>query len=212
MLFHSNAQTNFSQWNIFSELKRFFLQKYAKIIREKRLTRARRLKNCRNKSGETSGAADSSTETDDVAGCEEKQPPDVENSDMKKEEKDDMREEESLLKLLESDDIPDIINDTELQMKLEQACEDSELQEKLVKNSDLLTSLHREQNTRLSQAPPSTEPVLWDVGSTENNLAAKVRDNLTYMISGHAEPREVVSQVSVRGAMSSALVDEVGKL
>ena len=128
------------------------------------------------------------------------------------------REEESLLKLLESDDIPDIINDPELQMKLESACDDSELQEKLDRTSDLLTSLHQEQNSRLSQGPGVSgdggelQRVLWEVGSNEEDLATKVRDNLTEMVSGHANPRDVVSQESVRDAMSSDLLDQVGKL
>lgn len=188
-------------------------QKYAKIIREKRLMRARRLGNSMklaSQSAASASAESSATETESSEtgpSSEEKQ---FEKS--KQDTESIIKEEESLLKLLESDEIPDILNSPELQTKLEQACEDPELQEKLEKTSGLLAELHQEQTARLSQPPVSTGPTVWEVGATENSLAGKVRDNLTDMISGHVPPRNVVGEGVVRQAISSDIVDQVANL
>ena len=103
---------------------------------------------------------------------------------------------------------PDILNDPALQGRLEQVCEDKELQTKLDKTSDLLTELHQQQHTRLSQPPSGPTP--WEVGTTEQELADKVQENLSDMISGHVPgPARVVSQEAVRDVIGSELVDQV---
>ena len=180
-------------------------QKYAKIIREKRLLRARRLgQKIPSQSAASVSAESSATET------EISEPGTAAETELPKHEPEDLiKEEESLLKLLESDDIPDIINDPVLQSKLEQACEDPELQEKLEKTSGLLAELHQEQSARLSKPPVSSTPATWEVGAEESTLAERVRENLTDMISGHVPPRDVVGEAAVRGAMSSDIVDQV---
>ena len=180
-------------------------QKYAKIIREKRLLRARRLgQKIPSQSAASVSAESSATET------EISEPGTAAETELPKHEPEDLiKEEESLLKLLESDDIPDIINDPVLQSKLEQACEDPELQEKLEKTSGLLAELHQEQAARLSKPPVSSTPATWEVGAEESTLAERVRENLTDMISGHVPPRDVVGEAAVRGAMSSDIVDQV---
>ena len=188
-------------------------QKYAKIIREKRLMRARRLGNSMKIASQSAASASTEslapeTESGDAGmSAEDKLP---EQSKLVSEEA--LKQEESLLKLLESDDIPDIINDPDLQDKLEQTCQDPELQEKLEKTSDLLAELHQEQTARLSKPPVPSSPAVWEVGATENSLAERVRDNLTDMISGHVPPRDVVGEGAARQAISSDLVDQITKL
>ncbi|KAL5251436.1 hypothetical protein ACHWQZ_G016965 [Mnemiopsis leidyi] len=185
-------------------------QKYAKIIREKRLMRARRLgtsmksasQSATSASGESSAAE---TEPGDSGTVQE----DKKNGQSTTEMEDEYKEEESLLKLLESDDIPDILNDPDLQVKLETACEDTELQEKLEKTGGLLAELHQEQTARLSKPPVSSTPAVWEMGTTETSLASQVRDNLTDMISGHVPPRNVIGEGVARQAISSDLVDKV---
>ena len=166
---------------------RLLAQKYAKIIREKRVQRAKRL------GKDKQGGGPAAVATDPV-------PPQV-------------REEESLLKLLESDDLPDILEDVELQERLEQACEDVELQDKLDKTSSLLMDLHQEQNYRLSK-PSETESktAVWEIKEKEQDIAEQVQDNLKDMLSDHVTPGFVVSQDGVRDAMSSDLVDQVSGL
>ena len=188
-------------------------QKYAKIIREKRLMRARRLGNSMKSAAQTatSVSAESSaaeTEPSDSVTVEEDKKPEQAHT----ETEEVFKEEESLLKLLESDDIPDILNDPELQVKLETACEDTELQEKLENTSGLLAELHQEQTARLSKPPDSSKPAVWEVGTTETSLANQVRENLTDMISGHVPPRDVIGEGAARQSISSDLVDQVSNM
>ena len=164
--------------------------KYAKLIRQRRLQRARR-------QGEVSQSSSPG----------EGQPAPTPDSAGKLESR--KREEESLLSLLESENIPDILQDTELQDKLERLCEQSDMQEKLKETSELLVDLHKEQETRLSK--PLPEPG-WRLSQEEKELAEAVQHNLADIISGHSAPSDVVSQESVRGLITSEAVEKVKSL